>query len=425
MIAKNPGPILITFSIVTTLALYLISKQNPFSITSDIFRTLSQLFALEGLILLCISFFLSSRLKFVEQLFGGLDKVYKFHHLMGGVSFLLLLHHPIFLAVKNLPNFSTSFLYLFPGKILSYNLGIYALYLMIVLLFITFYVKLPYHIWKRTHDFMGLVIIIGGLHSLTIDSDISVFFPLKIWCLLFIALACVSFIYKKFFYKLLGPKFEYRLDEINYRSNQIIDLILTPITRPLKFTPGQFAFISFPSLKRFQESHPFSFSSNQNSDHLRFSIKQLGDYTSELSQLTPGSAVDVMGPYGEFYRKYTNAKSVICIGGGIGITPFVSMLSEKPSANVVLFYSVKTSSEAAFDADLKSLASQNNFTYYLHSTDTDSRINANHIASKAPLTPDTYIFICGPLAMMENLRNQFLKLKVKNSHIVFEDFNFL
>jgi predicted ferric reductase len=66
------------------------------------FLSIGQVSGLIGLSLYSISLILSTRPKFLENLFDGLNQIYKKHHLIGGLSFIFMMVHPIFLIFYRL-----------------------------------------------------------------------------------------------------------------------------------------------------------------------------------------------------------------------------------------------------------------------------------------------------------------------------------
>jgi predicted ferric reductase len=424
---QHTGLILIWTVLCTTVGLFILSKPDlAFTAPDSLLLTFSQLFALTGIALLSFSFLLSSRLSFLENLFGGLDNIYRLHHLLGVSAFILLINHPLLMAIDALPNSKIALIYFLPSLDLSYLLGITALYTMIILISATLFIRLPYHLWKATHEYMGLVILLGFFHSLLIASDVSRYLPLKIWILIISSLGLLAYIYRRFLYEKFGPVSNHIVSSVR-NLGQITEILLSPREKSLVYRPGQFAFLSFPEKKGFRETHPFSFSSPSEAKEIRFSIKNLGDYTSKIHSLTPGTFVRLMGPYGQFFDKFAGSEVTVCIAGGIGITPFLSLFgskSEITGKKVYLFYSVKTPADAYYSHELSDLSRVNHFFYKLHDTKSLGRLTAADIIKTAQIDPKvaTY-FICGPLPMMTAIREQLLDLGVRPSHIVFEDFS--
>lgn len=424
----HPGPWLIVFSLITTSGLFLLSKDNLLSQFSTPLLFFSQLTALIGTTLLAWSYFLSARWRTMETLFGGLDKTYKYHHITGGLTFIFLLQHPLLLAINMTPHPSAVSTFFIPGPRLAYNFGIFSLYLLLVLLAVTLYLRLPYHIWKTTHEFMGLVIILGGLHAYLIPSDVSRFLPLRIWMLGLISLSVLAFVYIKFLYHRIGPVYRYLVSAVNYRE-EIVEITLTPLKHHLKFKPGQFAFVKFPGLDPFDPHlHPYSISSPPQQNTLSFSVKILGDHTLRLRQLRVGQKAIVTGPHGQFLDYFPLTRHAVMVAGGIGITPFLSVLSASVQipSSTTLIHSVSAPVNSPYHPQLSLLARITGFNYYLHNSLTQGRLTAGKILDivRTDLA-QAHFFLCGPVPMMNSLADQLISSGIRPSRIIFEDFSFV
>ena len=109
------------------------------------FVSFGQLSALVGMTLFSLSLVLSARLKVFDRYLGGINYVYQVHHFIGGLAFILLLFHPLFLLARTIPiSLSYSAQFLLPEGNLAKDLGIYSLVLMIILLVLTFFVDMKY-----------------------------------------------------------------------------------------------------------------------------------------------------------------------------------------------------------------------------------------------------------------------------------------
>jgi len=392
------------------------------------FLSIGQISALLGTVLLCITFMLSSKAAFLERFFGGFDKVYKTHHIISAVSFIFLLNHPLFLIINVLPNTKAAFLYILPGVNLSYDFGIFALWIMCLLVVLTLYIKLPYHVWKKTHEYFGVVLLFSFLHVLLVSNDISRFFPLRLWMFSFLFLSLGLYFYFKILYPNFGPIYKYLIDRIE-RKEDVLEVYLKPITKVLKFIPGQFAFLQFESPGIEPEVHPFSISSSPNDEFLRFSIKILGDYTLTLKDLRKGSIAKVWGAYGCFSERFFSNKDAVCIAGGIGVTPFLSMIAyeAKKGSNgrqIFLFYCGRDMDELCYNNEIINMTSVDSVVKYIpYSSAERGRIKAKNVFDVVGNLADKLIFLCGPPPMMKDLEVQFLELGVERKNIIFEEFN--
>ena len=388
--------------------------------------------ALIGICLLSLTIFLSLRLHSLESIFGGLDKVYKAHHLIGQITLIVILMHPLFLIIRIFPNWDFIALYLVPGLNIAFTYGILSFYLLLVLLFFTLVIKLPYKIWHLSHKFMGVVLILATWHALVAGRDIIQYPILGVWVLLFAVIGIISYIYMLFFYQIIGPKFKAEIKDVK-NIGDIIEIKFKVIDKKMNFYPGQFIFIKFLNLEKSFEIFPFSISSSNSEELIRISAKKSGDFTSyHLPKVKVGDKIFLYGPYGKFSEKFLfEKKDMIWIAGGIGVTPFLSMLKhDKLSNNKIDFiWACKNEKDVIYDKEIKDiLRNKNNIDYRVWISSDSGRISAEDIIqlcdSKETIS-NKLIFICGPNQMMMELADQFIKLGVKPRDIIFEDFNLI
>jgi toluene monooxygenase electron transfer component len=100
------------------------------------------------------------------------------------------------------------------------------------------------------------------------------------------------------------------------------------------FLPGQYALMSLPGI---DAPRAYSMSNIAAGRTWQFQIKRVpgGKATTVLfDQLTVGSTVDIDGPYGHAYLRTDAPRDIVCIAGGSGIAPEVSIargIAETPS----------------------------------------------------------------------------------------------
>jgi predicted ferric reductase len=422
---------LIVSIILTTIPLFIWYYLDPIAtrISSSymIFTSLGQIFGLGGMVLFALSLIYSARFKFLEKYFGGINVLYKYHHQLGGIAFIFLMLHPLFLAATYaFSSIKSAALFLLPGNDFSINLGILSLMLLMLLLILTFFLKLRYQFWHFTHKFLGLAFFLGGMHAFFVKSDISRDPTLKIYMLIIILSALFCFLYKTVFGRFLIKKLPYAVKEIKPLNSQVYEIVCEPINEKIDFRPGQFVFIGFEDSPLGNEAHPFSISSSPEEQDLRLAIKALGDYTSRLNALTPGTIAKIEGPFGQF--SYINAKfkKQIWIAGGIGITPFISMAKSLPDDyEIDLYYTVNEQSEAVYLRDLIDIAAKKPHLLIIpHYSKTQTRLTAEQILEKSRDIFHKDIFLCGPPSMMDGLKKQFVEMRVLQNNIHSEEFAF-
>lgn len=379
-----------------------------------------------GMMLFAITLIMSIRASVFEDFFGGMNKVYVAHHLAGSLSLVFLLFHPLFsVAMYATISMKSAALLLLPGADWSINFGIYSLLLMMILLIITIFMKLPYQIWKLTHQFLGLAFFLGGLHVYLIPTDVAVDPFLRYYTLGFAVVALIGYTYRTLLGRVLVKRTPYQVAAVRQVGKDILELELNPLQNPITYMPGQFMFIHFKSQALSREIHPFSISSSPSQRELRITVKALGDYTRMLPNLKRGDKAFVEGPYGRFSAEMYSNRNQIWIAGGIGITPFVSMARSFYNLDyrVDLYYIVRSATDAVYAAELAYISKNNpNFRLIVFETAKYGHANMEWIGRTSGGLADKEIFLCGPPPMMHTMKQQMRQLKVPRTRIHSEEF---
>lgn len=389
-----------------------------------------QIAGLVGMAMFSLSMILSARLKFLDNFFSGLDKVYQHHHIIGIISFILLLLHPFFLVFQ-LVIFSwrDAVLFFLPSENWMLNFGIISFFSLIILKIMTLCLRLEYQRWKFFHSFLAIVFVFAIGHSFLAVSDIYSDNILRFYMFCLAGVGLLVHFYKIFLKKYFDQEIEYEIVKIKTLSSDIFELeMVSSGNKILRFEPGQFIFIRFVSSAISAESHPFSLVSCSVEKKLRLAIKNLGDFTEKIKNLKPGDKALVEGPFGGFLYKKAASKNQIWIAGGIGITPFLSMsedLRNDKDYKIDLYYAVKNSNEAIFLEQLNEISLINkNFKVIPWYSEQRGRLSGEIISLSSKNIDYKDIFICGPPVFMESLIDQFRKIGIKTEKIHWENFNF-
>lgn len=435
---KKNIAIILPLVITTFLWGYAKYDQNESIEFINILEYTAELFGLWGLVLLSTNYILSTKSFIIEAFYGGLDKIYKIHSQIGKISFVLILLHPILLAINSISEVEIvqSLFIPFVGESsLAKVAGISALYLYIVLILISIFRFMPYNFWLWTHKLIGIPFLLSGFHALNAESDIKYSELLRNWILIWIFLGVIAYIYKTFLYFKLGPYHEYEIIK-THKSGDINELYMKPVHKKMNFEPGEFVFLSYLDNDFISsEHHPFSISSSPNYDELRISYKILGDYTHRLSDFAKtGDRVNLYGPYGEFTSYVFNPyKKQIWIAGGIGVTPFISMLDYEKQNNdkkdIHFFYCTATKDQCIYLPEITNMVdeSDDKIQIHTHASKKKGRLTADQIDDYIGHDElDSHlILLCGPVPMMKDLKDQLIEKGVPSSMIIFEEFGFV
>jgi len=397
---------------------------------NDITYSIGRIAGLIGMTMFALTFVLSTRLKFVDRIFGGLDKSYVAHGILGGTALIMIMAHPIFLVLKFIPdNIKLAASYLIPGGALSVDFGIIALVIMIFLIYLTLYSKIRYHRWKFTHEFLGLVFVFAVLHIFLVRNTVAIddIFPgYYVYASLVSMVGLISFAYSLLVRKESKEK-EYRISSVKQLNNEVHEIIMVPVKEGISYRAGQFVFLSFRNEKLSEEPHPFSIASKSNDREIKVIVKALGDFTSQLAHLKAGNRVFIEGPYGMFNEKYSN-KEQVWLAGGIGITPFMGMaedFAQHGKNKTHLFYSVRGHEHLVGINELREVESKNNnFNVIPWITHTKGHLGIKEIRGAIGELNDKEFYLCGPSAFKDSLVNALLEAGVSKKQVHMEEFQF-
>jgi len=419
----------IIFTLIISYVFFIENQNSIDLLRQEPVLFLGKISAITGTLLFSWSFILATRIKFLEHLAGGLDKLYKIHKEVGKYAFLSILLHPfVYQFFAKIPSLE----YPLSNKSIGFILGWLSLLLFSLFLYLSLWSKIKYETWKKSHHFIIIPYIIMVLHIIYSGNFIYKNRLLLIWVGIFLIASIASYCYIKYIYPAFSQKYNYIIKDIKkFGDTREIYLFPENTEKTLPFNAGQFVYIKF--LNQYlddKEMHPFSISSYPGSSIIRISVKELGNFTKSLSKLEIGNKAIIQGPYGMFGEKYSiyRQKSVVFIAGGVGITPFLSMLAdevdEKNQRQTDVIYAIKDESQNYAISELEEINQKaENIKFHLHLTNKSGYLNLAKIKNLVPDIKNRIIFICGPLPMMKSITTELKKADFKNQQIVWEYFS--
>lgn len=206
------------------------------------------------------------------------------------------------------------------------------------------------------------------------------------------------------------------------------------------FFPGQYIRVTFPlTTGKHKISHFFTIASSPlEKDYIRITTKMSNsDFKNKLAKLYENELVEMFGPLGGFYLHDDEKFHHVFLAGGIGITPFYSMimyaLQKKLQLNITLIASFISSDEIIFYNELMSVAKANHNIRVVYtitrSTDTEiiwrgetGRISENILKKYISDIANARYYIVGSPEMIEDTEEVLQLLNVKDGNIKIEQF---
>ena len=371
---------------------------------------------------LLASLFLVLREPPLASLLGGLEHMYWWHHRLGIAAYVILLAHPLMLAGASLPHAPKEAWALLSPLSEGWPVwtGWLSLLLVMAGLGATFASRLAYRIRRLAHAAAGVAVPAGFIHLylLGIDEPVAPILAASL------ALLAWRFVREDWGVGALP----YAVRSVTHVAANAVEVSLAPLGEPAKVRPGQFAFVAFQSGQRFKgcgEFHPFSVSTAGGADAFRVTIKALGDCTRHIQSIEPGVLARVQGGFGNFLESPAAAPQ-FWIAGGIGLTPFLSLLRsgglDRPTTMIYLY---RTEADALFLDELRAIAGRlPQLTLKLTATG-DGMPDPASILDEAGEVAKGEFWLCGPPPMVKIFTRYLHRRGIANRRVHFENFGSL
>ena len=413
-------------------SLWWITEQPDWVGLNGVFGVRPVLLQYTGILAISVMSFamiLANRPVWLEPYLGGLDKMYRLHKWLGITALTLATTHWLWV---NAPKWLVDMGLLVrpprgpkpplePGswqqllqsqRDLAEGIGEWTFYAIVAILLIALVKRFSYRIFTKTHILMAVAYLALVFHAVILikfDYWGEVLGVIMAALLLAGTISALRILFG-------------RVGADRRTSGKVVGITPNPVMGTVALDiklnggwkgheAGQFAFLT---LNKVEGPHPFTITSAWQQDNaIQFIIKGLGDYTQTLANsVQVGDVVTVEGPYGCFTFQSSN-KRQIWVGGGIGITPFISRLKtlaqQTDGKTIDLFHSTATYDEQALGL-LERDANKAHVNLHVLWSQRDGYLTAERIIKQIPQWRDADIWFCGPSGFGEALKRDFMAL---------------
>lgn len=214
--------------------------------------------------------------------------------------------------------------------------------------------------------------------------------------------------------------------------------------RPIDHVAGQYYYITLPKLNypddRGATRHFTISSSPTEGPRIRITtrVRQESGFKRTLDELNIGDSVEGEGPNGTFVLDETDKASQVFLAGGIGITPFRSIIKYSLDKNLEiplhLIYSNSTVEQITFRNDLEAWAQAKPDIFKVYMTISKpeeskekwpgivGRIDAGLITKLTASLGKPTFWVCGPPPMVDAIEQTLSQIKIPSDKIRIEKF---
>jgi predicted ferric reductase len=374
--------------------------------------------------LLLLQVLLMARIPLVERAFGQ-DRLARWHRWTGFTAFWLMIAHVVLITLgyaaaahANAVAELWDMIWTYPGMMLA-TAGTLALIMVVVTSVRAARRKLRYESWHLLHLYAYLGVGLALPHQLWTGTDfIGSPAAIAYWWTLYAVSAGGTLLYRVGLPAWRSWRHRLVVSHVTTEGPGLTSVYLTGRhLRTLPARAGQFFQWRFLDGPGWSRAHPYSLSATPNGQMLRITVKDLGDGSSRVARLRPGTKALIEGPYGKLTGETYTGGPVVLLGCGIGVTPLLSLLGELPYApgQATLIYRARSEAEVAFRAELEWFAANRGVRIvYLFGPRAAraswlpgqfaDRADADALREIAPRIAGSHVYVCGPDAWTEAAR---------------------
>ncbi|MCB0989859.1 MAG: ferredoxin reductase family protein [Acidimicrobiales bacterium] len=357
-----------------------------------------------SIVLMAWSFVLAVRIRLLEPLFGGLDRMYKAHRWAGTAAVVaMFLHTQVDAEIEGGIRGASRAL-----ANSAEDLASVAQYLLYALVGISLLRVIPYRWWRQTHKLLGIPFLFASAHFFTAQKPYA---NSSGWGRYFAVVMIAGAL--AWIWRVVGRDGIARGSRYRVLSQQVsgstTELTLAPQDRRIEFRPGQFASVKIAA-RTMAEPHMFSIASSPDDDQLVFHIRALGDWSDRLLHTdVVGETVWVEGPYGRFRPLPDNdSAGIVWVAGGVGITPFLSAVASLKPGDIrpLLIYCVRNPDDAVGIDQLEHAAAQGLIRLELFVSSHRGRLDSEVLAGMVGGSLEgTHVAVCGPQGLIDTVES--------------------
>jgi predicted ferric reductase len=400
---------------------------------SDLLTTAGRITGLIAAYLLLIQVLLIVRIPWLERAVG-FDRLTVWHRRNGKAAVILVIAHVVFITLGyagtdriSVQAEVSTLLTSYPGMVTA-TIGTGFLLLTVGTSLVIVRRQIRYEAWYLVHLSAYAGILLGWFHQIPTGNEFAVnSTAAAYWTALYLVTLALLVAFRFLQPAIRGYWHRLRVSEVVQEGPGVVSVRMTG--RHLDRLParaGQFFLWRFLTPDRWFEAHPFSLSQAPDGESLRITVKSVGDFTSRIGEMKPGTRVLAEGPFGVFTDRPGRRDPVLLIAGGIGITP-IRALAEEMEGDVVVIYRAVRDVDVVLARELESLAASTGLRMLYVVGDHrapggDRLLSPEHVRELVPDITTRQVYICGPPGLVSYIEGNVRRSGVPRKQLHIERF---
>ncbi|MDA8292218.1 MAG: ferredoxin reductase family protein [Actinomycetota bacterium] len=189
---------------------------------------------------------------------------------------------------------------------------------------------------------------------------------------------------------------------------------------------GQFLEWRFLAPGMWWQAHPYSLSSLPRPPYVRLTVKGVGDHSSSLARLRPGTRVAIEGPYGAFTSEARTQRRVALVAGGIGVTAIRSLLEDLPrSSEPVVVLRASSTEDLALRAEIADLVKERHGSVQeVVGARDEVSLDAKSLRRLVPAIGERDVFVSGPESFVFHVVDTLRSIGLPEEQLHYEAYAF-
>ncbi|SEC61435.1 Predicted ferric reductase [Streptomyces sp. 2231.1] len=286
--------------------------------------------------------------------------------------------------------------------------------------------RVRHEFWYYVHLLTYAAVFLAFFHQLTLGEQFAgSTAATAVWYALYLGVAALVVWFRILAPVRLNRRHRLRVDSVHREAPGVYSVVVRGRhLDELGARPGQFFRWRFLADGMGWTSTPYSLSAPPRPDLLRVTVKALGDHSTAVSLLRPGTRVWAEGPYGSLTAERATGGRSLLIAAGVGVTPLRALFETLPG-EVTLLYRARSAEDLALGGELEAIARWRGarVLYALNGPGGERpSVTAESLRAAFPGLPGHDVYVCGPPGFARDVYEALRAAGVPDRRIHHESF---